>query len=148
MYNVEMVKRLERDALGTRFLHPLQSPVSELVQHFQAWPARCVFVLDGLYLSIPAFKASLQQFLPYAQRTYLMLHYLESMNTYYAAQAKAALWAGEKLWLKAVQGIIVPSRQLREYLARQGIDKEKITVASPGIAKVPAESFISSQDTV
>jgi len=37
-----------------------------------------------------------------------------------------------------VQGIIVPSRQLREYLARQGIDQEKITVASPGIAKVPA----------
>ena len=138
MYNGEMVKRLERDALGKSFLHALQSPVSELVQHFQAWPSRCVFVLDGLYLSIPEFKASLQQFLPYAQRTYLMLHYLESMNTYYTAQAKAALWAGEQLWLSAVQGIIVPSRQLREYLARQGIDKEKITVASPGIAKVPA----------
>ena len=148
MYNLEMVKRLEHDAIGKSFLHALQSPVSELVQHFQAWPSRCVFVLDGLYLSIPAFKASLQQFLPYAQRTYLMLHYLESMNTYYAAQAKAALWAGEQLWLQAVQGIIVPSRQLREYLARQGIDKEKITVASPGIAKVPAESFTSSQDTV
>src|SRR5262249_30299467 len=86
----------------------------------------------------PAFKASLQQFLPYAQRMYLMLHYLESMNTYYMAQAKAALWAGEKLWLRAVQGIIVPSRQLRQYLARQGIDKEKIGGASPGIAKVPA----------
>ena len=138
MYNLEMVKRLERDAIGKTFLYALQSPVSELVQHCKAWPSRCVFVLDGLYLSIPEFKASLQQFLPYAQRTYLMLHYLESMNTYYTAQAKEALWAGEKLWLKAVQGIIVPSRQLREYLARQGIDKEKITVASPGIAKVPA----------
>jgi glycosyltransferase involved in cell wall biosynthesis len=67
-----------------------------------------------------------------------MLHYLESMNTYYAAQAKAVLWAGEQLWLQAVQGIIVPSRQLREYLARQGVDQEKIAVASPGIAKVPA----------
>jgi glycosyltransferase involved in cell wall biosynthesis len=138
MYNVEMVKRLERDAIGKNFLHALQSPVSELVQHFQAWSSRCVFVFDGLYLSVPAFKASLSQFLPYAQRTYLMLHYLESMNTYYTAQAKAALWAGEKLWLRAVQGIIVPSRQLREYLARQGIDQAKITVASPGIAKVPA----------
>ena len=138
MYNLEMVKRLEHDAIGKSFLHALQSPVSELVRHFQVWPARCVFVLDGLYLSIPAFKASLQQFLPYVQRMYLMLHYLESMNTYYAAQAKAALWAGEQLWLQAVQGIIVPSRQLREYLARQGIDKEKIAVASPGIAKVPA----------
>jgi glycosyltransferase involved in cell wall biosynthesis len=138
MYNVEMVKRLERDAIGKGFLHPLQSPVSELVQHCKNWPSQCVFVLDGLYLSVPAFKTSLQEFLPYAQRTYLMLHYLESMNTYYAAQAKAALWTGEKLWLSAVQGIIVPSRQLREYLARQGIDTEKITVASPGIAKVPA----------
>ena len=138
MYNLEMVKRLERDAIGKNFLHALQSPVSELVQHFKAWPSQCVFVLDGLYVSMPAFKASLQQFLPYAQRTYLMLHYLESMNTYYTAQAKAALWAGEQLWLQAVQGIIVPSRQLREYLARQGIDKEKIAVASPGIAKVPA----------
>jgi glycosyltransferase involved in cell wall biosynthesis len=87
---------------------------------------------------MPAFKASLQQFMPYAQRTYLMLHYLDSMNTYYTAQVKAALWAGERLWLQAVQGIIVPSRQLREYLARQGIDKAKIAVASPGIAKVPA----------
>ena len=105
----------------------------------KAWPSRCVFVLDGLYLSIPEFKASLQQFLPYAQRTYLMLHYLESMNTYYTAPAKAALWTDEKLWLRAVQGIIVPSRQLREYLARQGIDQEKITVASPGIARVPAD---------
>src|SRR5215470_17467360 len=139
MYNLEMVKRLERDAIGKTFFHSLQSPVSELVQHFQAWPSRCIFVLDGLYLSIPAFKASLQQFLPYARRTYLMLHYLESMNTYYTAQVKAALWAGEQLWLRAVQGIIVPSRQLREYLARQGIGQEKITVASPGIAKIPAE---------
>ena len=138
MYNLAMVQRLERDAIGKSILHALQSPVSELVQHFQAWPSRCVFVLDGLYLSVPEFKASLQQFLPYARRTYLMLHYLESMNTYYTAQAKAALWAGEKLWLSAVQGIIVPSRQLRKYLARQGIDREKITVASPGIAKVPA----------
>jgi len=33
----------------------------------------------------------------------------------------------------------VPSRQLREYLARQDIDREKITVASPGIVKVPAD---------
>jgi len=99
MYNLEMVKRLARDALGQTFLHPLQSPVSALVQHCKAWPARCVFVLDGLYVSMPAFKASLQQFLPYAQRTYLMLHYLESMNTYYTAPAKAALWTGEKLWL-------------------------------------------------
>jgi len=114
MYNLEMVKRLERDVIGQRFLHALQSPVSELVQHFQTWPSQCVFVLDGLYLSIPAFKASLQQFVPYSQRIYLMLHYLESMNTYYTAQAKAALWTGEKLWLSAVQGIIVPSRQLRE----------------------------------
>jgi hypothetical protein len=95
-------------------------------------PALCVFVLDGLYLSVPTFKASLQQFLPYAQRTYFMLHYLESMNTCYAAQAKAVLWTGEKLWLRAVQGIIVPSRQLQEYLARQGIDTAKITIACPG----------------
>jgi glycosyltransferase involved in cell wall biosynthesis len=138
MYNLEMVKRLERDAIGKSFLHALQSPVSELVQHFKAWPARGVFVLDGLYLSVPAFKASLQQCIPYAQRMYLMLHYLESMNTYYTAQAKAALWTGEKPWLRAVQGIIVPSRQLREHLARQGIDKAKIAVASPGIVKVPA----------
>jgi glycosyltransferase involved in cell wall biosynthesis len=138
MYNLEIVKRLERDALGTSFLHALQSPVSELVQHCKDWPSRCVFVLDGLYLSVPEFTASLQQFLPYARRTYLMLHYLESMNTYYTAQAKAALWTGEKLWLSAVQGIIVPSRQLREYLARQGIDKAKIAVAMPGVAKVPA----------
>ena len=138
MYNLEMVKRLEHDAIGKGFCHSLHSPVSELVQHFQAWPSRCVVVIDGLYVSIPEFKASLQQFLPYTQRTYLMLHYLESMNTYYTAQAKAALWTDEKLWLRAVQGIIVPSRQLREYLARQGIEQEKIAVASPGIAKVPA----------
>ena len=138
LYNGEMVKRLEREALGKTFFHSLQSPVSELVQHFEAWPSRCVFVLDGLYVSVPEFKASLQQLLPYAHRMYLMLHYLESMNTYYTAQAQAALWTGEKLWLRAVQGIIVPSRQLREYLARQSIDKEKITVAAPGIAQVPA----------
>src|SRR5437016_3645021 len=153
MYNFEMVQRLERDAIGKSVLHALQSPVSELVQHFQAWPAPCVFVLDGLYLSIPAFTASLQQFLPYAQRMYLMLHYLESMNTYYTAQVKAALWTGEKLWLQAVQGIIVPSRQLREYLVRQGIDKAKIAVAVPGIAKVPAghlphPKILSKSDTI
>src|SRR5215468_10569642 len=106
MYNLEMVKRLERDALGKSFFHPLHSPVSELVQHCKALPSGCVFVLDGLYVSIPEFKASLQQFLPYAQRTYLMLHYLESMNTYYTAQEKEALWAGEQRWLQAVQGII------------------------------------------
>jgi glycosyltransferase involved in cell wall biosynthesis len=138
LYNLEMVKRLQRDALGQSFLHPLQSPVSELVQQVQAWSSRCVLVLDGLYLSMHAFKASLQHFVPDAQRTYFMLHYLESMNTYYAAQDKTALWAGEKRWLSAVQGLIVPSRQLREHLVRQGLDQEKITVASPGIARVPA----------
>jgi glycosyltransferase involved in cell wall biosynthesis len=138
MYNLEMVKRLERAALGQTFFHPLHSPVHELVQHFKAWPSQCVFVLDGLYVSVPEFKASLQQFLPYAPRTYLMLHYLESMNTYYTAQAREALWTDEKPWLRAMQGIIVPSRQLREHLARQGIDKEKIAVASPGMARVPA----------
>jgi glycosyltransferase involved in cell wall biosynthesis len=138
MYNLEMVKRLERDAIGKGFFHPLHRPVSELLQHCKARPPRCVFVLDGLYLSIPEFKASLQQFFPYTQRTYLMLHYLESMNAYYTAQAKAALWTDEQLWLRAVQGIIVPSRQLREHLSRQDIAKEKITVATPGIAKVPA----------
>src|SRR2546425_290651 len=77
LYNVEMVKRLERDALGKSFFHALHSPVSELVQHVQASPSRCVFVLDGLYLSLPEFKASLQHFFSYARRTYLMLHYLE-----------------------------------------------------------------------
>ncbi len=138
MYNVEMVKRLERDAIGKSFLHSLQSPMSELVRHCEAWPSRCVFVLDGLYLSMPEFKTSLRHFVPYAQRMYFMLHYLESMNTYYTAQAKAALWTDEKRWLRAVQGIIVPSRQLREYLARQGIAQEKIAVATPGIATVPA----------
>src|SRR5436305_14751837 len=104
MYNGEMVQRLERDAIGKGFFHPLHSPVSELVQHFQAWSSQCVFVLDGLYVSIPAFKASLPQFFPYAQRTYLMLHYLESMNTYYTAQAKSALLTEQKLWLSSVAG--------------------------------------------
>src|SRR5215470_7957377 len=116
MYNLEIVKRLERDAIGTSFWYALQSPTRELVQHFQVWPVWCVCVLDGLYVSVPAFKASLPEFLPYAQRTYLMLHYLESMNTYYTAQEKEALWAGEQRWLQAVQGMIVPSRQLRGHL--------------------------------
>src|SRR5437660_10494956 len=74
MYNFAMVQRLERDAIGKSVLHALQSPVSELVQYCKDWPSRCVFVLDVLYLSVPEFKASLQQFLRYAQRTYLMLH--------------------------------------------------------------------------
>jgi glycosyltransferase involved in cell wall biosynthesis len=134
-----MVKRLQRDALGKSFVHALQSSVSELVRQIHAWPSQCVLVLDGLYLSIPAFKASLQLFVPYTPRMYLMLHYLESMNTYYSAQDKTALWAGEKRWLDAVQGLIVPSRQLREHLALQGIDQAKMTVASPGIARVPAD---------
>jgi len=138
-----MVKRLERDALGKSFVHALHSPVSALVQHCQAWPSRCVLVLDGLYLSVPEFKTSLPQFLPYAQRTHLMLHYLESMHTYYTAEARAMLWAGEQLWLRAVQGMIVPSRQLREYLAHCGIDPEKIAVATPGIASVSAGRFPS-----
>jgi glycosyltransferase involved in cell wall biosynthesis len=141
MYNIEMVKRLERDALGMAFVHPLHSPVSELVQHCRSWPSQCVLVLDGLYVSVPEFKASLQHFLPYVRRMYLMLHYLESMHAYYTAQAKAALWTDEKLWLQAVQGIIVPSRQMRAYLASQGIDQEKVTVACPGIVKVPAGSL-------
>ena len=143
LYNLEMVKRLEREALGQSFVHPLHGPVRELVQHFQSWPVRCVLVLDGLYISIPEFKASLRQWLPYARRTYLMLHYLESMNAYYTAEAQAALWAGEQLWLRVVRGIIVPSRQLREYLARQGIDQAKIAVASPGIEQVPGHRLPS-----
>ena len=50
LYNLAIVKLLKRDALGKEFLHPLQSPASELVQHFKTWPARSVFILDGLYL--------------------------------------------------------------------------------------------------
>ena len=141
MYNGEMVKRLERDALGKSFFHPLQSPVSELVQHVHAWPSQGVVVLDGLYLSIPEFKASLRHFVPYAQRTYLMLHYLESMNTYYAAPGQAALWTDEKRWLSAVQGIIVPSRQgtCGSISHVRASTRRRVPSALPGIARVPAD---------
>jgi len=64
MYNLEMVKRLERDALGQGFFHPLHSPVSELLQHCKASPSRCVFVLDGLYVSIPGSKPPCSNFCP------------------------------------------------------------------------------------
>lgn len=138
IYNLEIVKRLVQEARGQEFVHALNSPVSELIQHFNALPYSCVFVLDGLYLTNPEFKASLEQFLPYAQRIYLMLHYLESMNTYYSAQEKKAIWTSEKSWLKAVQGIIVPSFQLRDYLANRGIENDKLTVAFPGTEKAQA----------
>lgn len=136
IYNLEIVKRLEQSARGKGFYHDLNSPVSELIQRFNALPSSCAFVLDGLYLTIPEFKATLEKFIPYAQRTYLMLHYLESRNTYYSAQEKQALWTAEKLWLRAVNGIIVPSLQLRDDLSSQGIEKDKIAVAFPGIEKV------------
>ncbi len=135
IYNLEIVKRLEQENIGKGFFHALNSPVSELLQRFNSLPYSCVFVLDGLYLTIPAFKASIEQFIPYAQRIYLMLHYLESRNTYYSAQEKQVLWTEEKLWLKTVKGIIVPSFQLRDYLSSKSIEKDKITVAFPGIEK-------------
>lgn len=138
IYNLEIVKRLEQEARGQEFVHSLNSPVSELFERFNTLPSNCVFVLDGLYLTNPEFKASLAQFLPYVQRIYLMLHYLESMNTYYSTQEKQALWTGEKSWLKAVKGIIVPSFQLRDYLANQGIENDKITVAFPATEKAQA----------
>ena len=60
MYNAEMVKRLQREALGTRFLHPLQSPVTELLQHCQCLaravcpgPRRTLFD-DPCVQSLPA----------------------------------------------------------------------------------------------
>ena len=60
MYNLEMVKRLEHDAIGKSFLHALQSPVSELVRHFKAWPSRvCLcprrtLCVDSCVQSLPA----------------------------------------------------------------------------------------------
>ncbi|MEG5057297.1 glycosyltransferase family 4 protein [Microcoleus sp. A2-C5] len=135
IYNLEIVKRLEQSARGKGFFHSLNSPVTELFEYFNTLPDSCIFILDGLYLANSEFKASLQQFLPYTQRTYLMLHYLESMNTYYSSQEKEALWNGEKQWLKAMQGIIIPSFQLRDYLSNHGVENHKIAVAFPGIAK-------------
>ncbi|WP_334694152.1 glycosyltransferase family 4 protein [Nostoc sp.] len=136
IYNLEIIKRLEQEARGKGFFYALNSPVTELIERFNALPANYAFVLDGLYLTIPEFKASVAKFSPYFQRIYLMLHYLESRNIYYSNQQKEALWIGEKLWLKAVNGIIVPSLQMRDYLSIQGIEKDKITVAFPGMEKV------------
>ncbi|MEH2182636.1 glycosyltransferase family 4 protein [Nostoc sp.] len=141
IYNLEIVKRLEQSARGKGFFYALNSPVLELIERFNAWPSSCTFVLDGLYLTIPEFKAAVEKFSPYFQRIYLMLHYLESRNIYYSNQEKEALWTSEKLWLKAVNGIIVPSWQMRDYLSSQGIEKDKITVAFPGIEKVQVSRF-------
>src|SRR6476620_6446365 len=141
IYNLEIVKRLEQEARGKGVFHALNSPVSELIERFNTLPSSCAFVLDGLYLTIPEFKASLEKFIPYVQRTYLMLHYLESRNIYYSKQEKEALWTDEKLWLKAVNGIIVPSRQLQDDLSSQGIEKDKIAVAFPGIEKAQGSRF-------
>jgi hypothetical protein len=112
IYNLEIVKRLEEEAKGKEFLHALNSSVSELIQLFKTLPSSCAFVLDGLYLTIPEFHASLDKFIPYIQRTYLMLHYLESRNLYYSTQEKETIWTREKLWLTAVRGMIVPSLQM------------------------------------
>jgi glycosyltransferase involved in cell wall biosynthesis len=138
LYNLEIVKRLEKEAKGENFFYPLNKSVSGLLEHLSALPANCILVIDALYLTIPEFNASLKEFLPYAQRTYLMLHHLESLNTYYSTQEKKALWSDEAQWLKAMKGIIVPSFQLRNYILSGGIETDKIVVASPGIDKAQA----------
>jgi glycosyltransferase involved in cell wall biosynthesis len=138
LYNLEIVKRLEQETIGKNFLYPLNGSVWWLLEHLSTLPVNCILVIDALYLTIPEFNASLEQFLPYAQRTYLMLHHLESLNTYYSTQEKKALWCDEAQWLKAMKGIIVPSFQLRDYILKGGIQADKIVVASPGINKAQA----------
>jgi len=138
LYNLEIVKRLEQEAIGKNFFYSLNGSVSELLEHFSALPSDFILVIDALYLTIPEFNASLKEFLPYAQRTYLMLHHLESLNTYYSTQEKKALWSDEVQWLKAMKGIIVPSFQLRNYILSGGIETDKIVVAFPGIDQAQA----------
>ncbi|NMG06241.1 glycosyltransferase family 4 protein [Brasilonema sp. UFV-L1] len=138
LYNLEIVKRLEEEGKGENFFYPLNGSVSGLLEHLSTLPSNCILVIDALYLTIPEFNASLKEFLPYAQRTYLMLHHLESLNTYYSTQEKKALWSDEARWLKAMKGIIVPSFQLRNYMLSGGIETDKIVVASPGIDKAQA----------
>jgi len=133
IYNLEIVKRLEQEAIGKNFFYSLDGSVSALLQHLSALPSDCILVIDALYLTIPEFNTSLKQFLPYAQRTYLMLHHLESLNTYYSTQEKKALWSNDAQWLRAMKGIIVPSFQLRHYILSGGIETDKIIVALPGI---------------
>ncbi|WP_322730777.1 glycosyltransferase family 4 protein [Nostoc sp. ChiQUE01b] len=135
LYNVEIVKRLEQEGKGENFFYPLNGSVSGLIEQLSALPSNCILVIDALYLTIPEFNASLKEFLPYAERTYLMLHHLESLNTYYSTEEKKALWSDEAQWLKAMKGIIVPSFQLRNYILSGGIETDKIVVASPGIDK-------------
>jgi len=138
LYNLEIVKRLEQSAIGQNFFYSLNGSVSELLEYLSVLPSNYIFVIDALYLTIPEFNTSLKQFLSYAQRTYLMLHHLESLNTYYSAQEKKALWNDEAQWLIAMKGIIVPSFQLRDYIFRGGIETDKIVVAFPGINRVQA----------
>ncbi|WP_138497945.1 glycosyltransferase family 4 protein [Nostoc sp. PA-18-2419] len=133
LYNVEIVKRLEQEGKGENLYYPLDGSVSGLLEQLSALPSDCILVIDALYLTISEFNDSLNEFLPYAQRTYLMLHHLESLNTYYSTQEKKALWSDEARWLKAMKGIIVPSFQLRNYILSGGIETDKIVVASPGI---------------
>ncbi|MBW4632072.1 MAG: glycosyltransferase family 4 protein [Iphinoe sp. HA4291-MV1] len=135
LYNLEIVKRLEQEGKGENFFYPLNGSVFGLLQHLSALPSNCILVIDALYLTIPEFNASLKEFFPYAQRTYLMLHHLESLNTYYSTQEKKALWSDEAQWLRAMKGIIVPSFQLRNYILKGGIETDKIVVALPGIDK-------------
>lgn len=138
LYNLEIVKRLEHEGIGKNFFYPLNGSVSGLLEHLSALPSNCILVIDALYLTIPEFHASLKEFLPYAQRTYFMLHHLESLNTYYSTQEKKALWSDEAQWLRAMKGIIVPSFQLRDYILSGGIETDKIVVAFPGIDKAQA----------
>ncbi|MEH2463297.1 glycosyltransferase family 4 protein [Nostoc sp.] len=138
LYNLEIVKRLEEKGKGENFFYPLNGSVCGLLEHLSTLPSNCILVIDALYLTIPEFNTSLKEFLPYAQRTYLMLHHLESLNTYYSTQQKKALWSNEAQWLKAMKGIIVPSFQLRNYILSGGIETDKIVVASPGIDQAQA----------
>ncbi|MEG4344958.1 glycosyltransferase family 4 protein [Microcoleus sp. A003_D6] len=146
LYNLEIVKRLEQEAIGKNFFYSLNGSVSELLQHLSVLPSNCIFVIDALYLTIPEFKTSLKQFLPYAQRTYLMLHHLESLNTYYSTEEKKALWSDEAQWLRAMKGIIVPSFQLRDYILMGGIETDKIVVAFPGIDPAQASHLANLKD--
>jgi len=136
LYNLEIVKRLEQEGIGKNFFYPLNGSVSGLLESLSALPSDCILVIDALYLTIPEFNASLNEFFPYAQRTYLMLHHLESLNTYYSTQEKKVLWSNDAQWLRAMKGIIVPSFQLRDYILDGGIETDKIVVALPGIDQV------------
>lgn len=123
-------------ALGDGFPEPGEAAREQARQAFAGIPDRCPTIVDGLALGVlPAEAAELSARAPLIA----LIHHPLAFETGLGPARRQALLTSEREALAAARHVVVTSRSTAGVLTEHyDVPPERITVAEPGIDRVPA----------